>query len=94
MGTTTHACGKKPSSKFFLGLGRYAIKLRSPAPLVKVDYVIVGSLLLAWFSLSRQALYSPSKGITIGSDSHKEYHLGHQIKEIKNELRFLGFESF
>lgn len=34
------------------------------------------------------------KIITIGSDSHKEDHLGHQIKEIRNELRFLGFESF
>ena len=32
--------------------------------------------------------------ITIGSDSHKEEHLGHRIEEIKNELKSIGFESF
>jgi histidinol-phosphatase (PHP family) len=34
------------------------------------------------------------KIITIGSDSHKEEHLGHRIEEIKNELKLLGFETF
>jgi len=34
------------------------------------------------------------KIITIGSDSHKEEHLGHRIEEMKNELKLIGFESF
>lgn len=32
--------------------------------------------------------------ITIGSDSHKEEHLGYRVEEVKSELKLLGFESF
>ena len=32
--------------------------------------------------------------ITIGSDSHKEEHLGYKIKDIKEELKTIGFRKF